>query len=144
MTPRNYEAGSHIESVCGKCKEKTNHLVIAMVGDEVAKVQCNICGSMHKHRPPVAARAASSGAPKKSRAAGAPSRVSASVRKYQDAVAEAAGGRKLSYSIESGYREGDLLQHPTFGLGVVQKLTRPNKMDVLFEDGVKLLRCKLG
>ncbi len=127
MTPKSYEAGSHIESVCG---------------DVVAKVQCNICGSLHKHRSPVSAKAAKKTSTRATGTAAKAPRQSATVRKYKEAIDEA-GGTAIPYSIDRGFRLGDLLQHPTFGLGVVQKVTKPNKVDVLFEAGIKLLRCKL-
>ena len=39
------------------------------------------------------------------------------------------------------FAENALVLHPTFGLGVVAKTIRPDKMEVVFEAGVKLLRC---
>jgi hypothetical protein len=47
----------------------------------------------------------------------------------------------LPYDMNGTYRVKNLLQHPVFGLGVVQLLLPPNKMDVLFRDGKKRLRC---
>ncbi len=35
------------------------------------------------------------------------------------------------------------IQHPSFGLGLVLNCIRPNKMEVQFQSGIKLLRCKL-
>ncbi len=36
---------------------------------------------------------------------------------------------------------GEYLGHPLFGLGTVTGLVPPDKMDVLFEAGVKRLLC---
>ncbi len=35
-----------------------------------------------------------------------------------------------------------LILHPVFGLGVVKAVIVPNKMQILFKDGIKLLRCQ--
>ena len=34
-----------------------------------------------------------------------------------------------------------LVEHPVFGVGAVVELFPPDKMDVLFREGVKRLRC---
>jgi hypothetical protein len=36
----------------------------------------------------------------------------------------------------------NLIKHPTFGIGIVKAVIVPNKMQVLFQDGIKLLRCQ--
>jgi hypothetical protein len=41
-------------------------------------------------------------------------------------------------------RSGMLIQHPSFGLGQVLSTIKPNKMEVRFAGGVKLLRCTLA
>ena len=46
------------------------------------------------------------------------------------------------YSMQSSYAVRDLIDHPKFGMGVVQRLIDPNKMDVIFQDGLKRLRCE--
>jgi len=43
------------------------------------------------------------------------------------------------YKISDTYREGALLTHPTFGLGVVSKVISPRKMEVIFESSKKLM-----
>jgi hypothetical protein len=43
------------------------------------------------------------------------------------------------YKFSDAYREGELLLHPVFGLGVVIKLVTPVKMEVIFETSKKLM-----
>jgi hypothetical protein len=50
--------------------------------------------------------------------------------------------RAIAYSMNGKFRVDDLVDHPVFGFGVVKLIVPPNKMQVLFEDGVKLLRCQ--
>ena len=45
--------------------------------------------------------------------------------------------------MQTVFRTGDFIQHPTFGLGQVVNTIAPNKMDIQFEDGIKMLRCRL-
>jgi hypothetical protein len=43
------------------------------------------------------------------------------------------------YKLSDSYREGALLLHPTFGIGVVTKIISPRKMEVIFESSKKLM-----
>ena len=43
------------------------------------------------------------------------------------------------YSLADSYREGALIRHSQFGLGVVSKVISPRKMEVIFEDSKKLM-----
>ncbi len=53
-------------------------------------------------------------------------------------VAEQAGTKALSYNVSQRWDEGMWMDHPTFGLGKVQKRLG-RKVDVLFRDGLKTL-----
>jgi hypothetical protein len=48
------------------------------------------------------------------------------------------------YKISDNYREGALLVHPTFGIGVVAKLISPRKMEVIFENSKKLMAMSIA
>ena len=54
MQSTTLSAGDPIEARCTKCRKNTNHIVVAMVEDVPAKVQCNTCSGQHKFRPPTA------------------------------------------------------------------------------------------
>ncbi|MDA8307009.1 MAG: hypothetical protein M0Z81_09300 [Deltaproteobacteria bacterium] len=43
------------------------------------------------------------------------------------------------YSLADSYKEGALLLHPSFGLGVVTKVISSRKMEVIFETSKKLM-----
>lgn len=43
------------------------------------------------------------------------------------------------YKLADTYREGALIMHATFGLGVVSKVISPRKMEVIFESSKKLM-----
>jgi hypothetical protein len=44
--------------------------------------------------------------------------------------------------MDGNYRTKALVNHSHFGLGVVTSLAGSRKMEVLFEEGKKLLRCQ--
>jgi hypothetical protein len=48
----------------------------------------------------------------------------------------------IAYQMDGSYRTKALLKHAHFGLGLVTRLAGPHKIEVLFEDGKKLLRCQ--
>ena len=52
MSAKQLSAGDYIASRCSKCKDTTNHTIVAMVEGKVVRVQCNICNSVHNHRSP--------------------------------------------------------------------------------------------
>ncbi len=138
-------AGDIIETNCTKCKALTNHTIVAMIGELIVKVECNVCHGSHKYHPPKEAKAAA--APRATRSVTGVTR-----RVKKDPVAEAIAEwdelqssfdpeRARPYDMNGVYRVKNLVSHSTFGLGVVQKVLPPNKIEVLFQDGRKLLRC---
>jgi hypothetical protein len=50
--------------------------------------------------------------------------------------------KALNYSMDGVYCVRNLIKHPLFGLGVVQRSIGDHKIEVLFEEGKKIMRCK--
>jgi hypothetical protein len=48
------------------------------------------------------------------------------------------------YKISDNYREGALLMHASFGIGVVTKIISPRKMEVIFESSKKLMAMNIA
>lgn len=44
-----------------------------------------------------------------------------------------------AYTLDGLYAEGEKLDHHSFGLGMVKRLIFPDKMEVLFEDEMKVM-----
>lgn len=124
--------GHNIESYCGKCKASRDHTVMTMVGETVAKVRCKMCGSMHKFRDPLVIPKA-----RKPRVIN-PEKEAATAMLYWEASLAEAKGKERDYSMTSKYRIGDIVNHVTFGKGVVLKLYT-NKCDMLFKDRERLM-----
>lgn len=161
MSENQIQAGSSVESLCKKCKTVTDHHVVAMLGDKIAKVECKVCRARHSYASPKAeakaqaaprVRSGATGTVKDAPQAAAPK--AASPRKptaaaSRQAQAQAEQWEKLvgscpsplSYGMDRTFRSGDVIDHPVFGAGYVQKLMKPNTIEVMFKDAVRNLRC---
>ncbi|WP_243371336.1 hypothetical protein [Geotalea sp. SG265] len=146
MTGRVLAAGSEIDSMCTRCKAVYNHTIIAMVGGRVARVKCNTCGSEHNHRPEkpkeeTRVRRTTSGVaqaprPKLRKDAGDMDR-----EEWERLFHTKDTGKAISYDMNGSFKVDDLVDHPVFGFGVVCS-RQQGKIEVLFNVGRKLLRCK--
>lgn len=123
--------GADIESICTKCGDVW-HVVVAKVGERIAKVQCKQCQSFHRYKPPggPAAKVKGAAAPRARRAPAPPPPPS---------VAPDLSRAVRRYGVSEAYMTGDRIQHPSFGLGVVQGSPGPGKMDVAFPGGNRIL-----
>ena len=151
MTTRKLSAGDIIESRCTKCREVLNHRIVAMVEEKVVRVECNTCLGVHNYYPPPPVKEAKvpkTAAASKSRSASATPRVSkkdpTEVEREEWASLHPTFDyeKALAYDMNSRYLVKRLILHPVFGAGVVKTVIVPNKMQVLFKDGIKLLRCQ--
>lgn len=161
MSENQIQAGSSVESLCKKCKTVTDHHVVAMLGDKIAKVECKVCHARHSYTSPKAeakapaasrVRSAATGIVKETPQAAAPK--AASPRKSNAAASRQAQAQAeqweklvgpclapLAYNMERTFRVGDVIDHPVFGPGYVQKLMKPNTIEVMFKDASRNLRC---
>lgn len=123
--------GSEIYSYCGKCKEPTTHVVLNMLDEEsMGKLQCPVCKAKHNYRDPekVAAKLAAAAA-----------KIQPTPEEIWKAAMEKSGGNCRAYAMTEAFVAGEVIEHPTFGKGVVDVLIDNNKINTIFEDGVKLL-----
>lgn len=150
MNNRKLSAGDIIDARCTKCRDILNHRIVAMVGDKVVRVECNTCGGVHNYYPPPTVKAVKTPGGSAIAKKTAPSSPRAPKRDPQQSDrdewlslrANMRIDRAIVYSMTGKFRADDLVDHPVFGLGVVKQIVPPNKMQVLFEDGIKLLRCQ--
>jgi hypothetical protein len=146
MNTKKLSAGDIIESRCTKCREILNHRIVAMVGEKVVRVECNTCGGTHNYYPPPVAktpRTAGTAPAKKAAAPRTPKKDPGSVERdeWNSLRPSMNYDKAISYNMNAAFKKGDLINHPVFGYGFVKLVIIPNKMQVLFEDGIKLLRC---
>lgn len=138
-------AGDQIDSGCLKCKDVTNHTIVALVGEKIAKVQCNVCGGRHNYRSPQPAAAIKKSGVKK---AAGKSSSSLAVRRAADNFTKILKGQgvdgAIPYATTTIFSKDDLINHPTFGLGVVTATIPPNKIELTFNEGPRILICQLA
>jgi hypothetical protein len=99
-------------------------------------IKCRRCGAVHRHHaspptPPLKAR-------RSSKAAAA----LAHEVTYERLLAVTSGRKSRPYSVSGIFRPNDVIEHPTFGLGVVTHLIAGDKIQVVFKNGGKLLVCR--
>lgn len=116
-----------------------------MAEEKIVKVECNVCGARHKYRPPKIEK------PKavKKKAAAAkktPKRPMSEIKAeaHFEGIME---GLDLStaepYSMTKTFKENDLIDHSRFGMGLITSTIQPNKIEVTFKVGNKVLISKL-
>ena len=132
--------GEDIEDICTRCGD-TWHVVMAKMGDRVAKVVCKLCGSQHNYRGEKnvpAATSAGTGSwgrtrrrrPGRGQVAPAPTMADFDPSKPP-----------RGYSPKDVYLPGERVIHATFGVGVVAAMPGPGKVDVQFPAGARTLAC---
>ena len=126
--------GDPIQARCTKCKENTASTVVSIADNAPEKVQCGVCSRKHKYRPPIAA--------KKTAAKRTPIKKETDRKQWASLLANADSAEATEYSMSASYKLKTVVNHPVFGLGVVQNLAGPQKVEILFESGIKTMRCK--
>ena len=128
---------------CTSCKMDLNHVIVAMKGDRIAKVQCLTCKKEHVYRAPKGATEpnAKVSKPKKEKVESDDSQSSSnSIEAEWEKLMSAHREIPVKpYSMKGLFGLGDKLNHPTFGDGIVGKLIYPNKLEVIFRTDVKIL-----
>jgi hypothetical protein len=123
-------AGKNIDSYCGKCKKGRDHTIMTMDGEAIGKVRCQDCGSMHKFSDPLAEKV------RKPRAKGTGE--AAKVELAWASGLAGAKGKERDYDMASKYRIGEVVNHLTFGKGIVMNL-HSHKCNMLFKDRERLM-----
>jgi hypothetical protein len=128
------EVGSDIEAYCPKCRGDTTHVVISKYEEEIRKVQCNPCGDVHSYRKP---RGDGDEEPLEPLAV----KRRAQIKKptFEEYMAQARTNTPRPYGFRETYSQGDVVNHPKFGLGYVSELLSDDKLEVTFKDGRRIL-----
>jgi hypothetical protein len=106
-----------------------------MDGEVVRRVTCSMCGSTHNYKvKPAAAEISASGDP-------APAKRKTGSRRAKEANAFSIDPKRpvKSYDMNNIFAAGDVISHPKFGLGAVETALPPNKIEVRFQEGKKML-----
>lgn len=137
--PNAIRTGGEIDAFCGKCELNLAHTIIAMVGPKVVKVKCNTCGSDHQYRgqQPLV-KATSFAAPKKSSGAAKTPKAAVVTVSWDDQFKGKDLTKAKKYSPRETFVVDEVVDHPTFGLGLVRSV-RGDKIEVGFKQEDKVL-----
>ena len=132
--------GEDIEALCGRCGQVW-HVVMAKMGDRIAKVVCKRCGGHHRYRTesddanvdvpsgdgrrPAMAR----------RMVRPPAPPPVAIPPFDP------DKPPRPYAARDSYGPGERVSHPSFGVGVVTGSPGPGKVEIAFPAGIRVLAC---
>jgi hypothetical protein len=129
--------GADVEALCSKCGDVW-HVVVAMVGTKIAKVQCKQCSGYHRYKSPHGATAEAK-LPSNKRPPKEPKAPKSPVERFEKpAVAADLSKPARTYRASEKFEVGDRVDHPTFGQGVIE-ISEPGKITVFFATGRRVL-----
>lgn len=127
--------GKEVLSYCNKCKLTLAHIIVTMKSDtSIGKVQCKTCSGTHAYKDPSNVKASKTKGGKKAKKSAADSISDI----WMDAVASSST-KSQKYSIKTKFELGDIIDHPKFGPGVIDKLIDADKIQVIFRHDIKTL-----
>jgi hypothetical protein len=126
-----HRVGGDIDAFCTRCKMELGHTILAMVGTKPVRVRCNTCQGEHAYRGPPE-RKKGTWVPAAERSA------KPAVTSWEALLREKDISRARPYSAKDRYSTDEVLQHPVFGIGLVQEV-RGDKISVAFKADVKTL-----
>jgi hypothetical protein len=129
--PIAHRVAGEVDAFCTRCKLTLAHTIVAMVGSKIARVRCNTCGGEH------AFRSAADAASRATRSSPTPAR-QRTILSFADRIAHSNPAEATPYNPKLTYALDQLINHPTFGLGIVTAL-RQDKVDVAFKAAEKTL-----
>jgi hypothetical protein len=130
------QLAQEIIAYCVNCNKSLAHTITAVENGRVLSVVCGSCKEEHPFNNPIESKAA----PKKRSRKKAQPKSAQQISDDWKVEMERVGGLSATvYTMGGDYSEGEKLDHHAFGMGLIQKLIHPNKMEVLFESGQKML-----
>lgn len=134
MQSTSFSVGDPIEGRCTKCRKNTSHIIITLAEEAPGKVECQTCSRQHKYRPPTV--------PKKAAVRKTAKPKDADRKEWEALRADMENSTAKAYSMTDTYKINTLIDHPSFGLGIVQRIIGSQKVEILFEEGRKTMRCQ--
>ena len=130
------QVSEDIVAYCTSCKLDLAHVIVALDGKKVKKVLCKTCDKEHVYKAPKKGKAP----PKKRKTTAKAKKITISpLEEWETAMKQAKDAPIIVYAQDGSFKEGEKLDHSSFGKGLITKLIHPNKMEVIFEDGTKFM-----
>ncbi len=135
---RRFKVGGNCDCWCTKCKLVLEHVIIALVEAEPKRVECTTCKSQHNYKLEPGRKAAKASG---KRATGTKKVAPKRGRKvnWTALISERDLSQARNYMVSATFEQDELIDHSLFGVGVVLEAVPGNKIQVLFEQGAKLL-----
>ena len=136
------KVGGDILAYCSKCQGEFSHVVVSMVDKRPAKVQCKMCKGNHNFkrigdtRAKPVSRNSTSDAPRK--------KVVLAQDYWQEQMDLQKGKPLKPYSPKQTFQKGEVINHVSFGVGIVEEVKVDKKIVVIFRAGEKILVHSLG
>ena len=125
----------NVITMCTKCGMELNHVVVAHdTGGIVESVKCHTCGSEHKYRPD------KKKAPKKTSKKSISTQEVDLTKTFEKLAEKFKEKKPLPYSMSGSFKNDDVIDHKTFGMGIVISASS-DKMEVAFSGGPRILVC---
>jgi protein-arginine kinase activator protein McsA len=125
----------NVITMCTKCEMELNHVVVAHNEEGfVEKVKCYTCGTEHRYRSD------------KKRTTRKSSKKTLSTQEvdltqtFEELAQKFKNKKPLPYSMSGSFKNDDVIDHKTFGMGIVIKASY-DKMEVAFSDEPRILVC---
>ena len=136
--------GKDVEAYCGKCKADTWHVVTVVKNGKLNKVICKICNATHVYKAPESAGTpAKTAATTTRRRATGTTRTGRGKKDWGTLVGQIEDRHVIDYAISGEFSSTPAIRHKNFGVGVITKVHHRNKIEVIFQDGTKILAQNL-
>jgi hypothetical protein len=140
--------GEEIICYCSSCKLDLRHVIVAHKSGNsgpISKVRCNTCKKIHAYRnnPAHVASASTATRTRKESAPREKVQVIPIEVEWREQLRSNEGKASVGYAPTKEFKVGDIIDHPTFGCGIVRAMKDANKFEVLFQRDVKTLVHKL-
>jgi hypothetical protein len=132
--------GKEILSYCNKCKLTLAHIIVTMKTlTEADKVMCKTCKGSHNYKDPSAAKTKTAKIAKPKSLLSRPKSNAIPIAELWATAMNKTNRPSKEYTIKGIFEVGDIVAHPSFGPGVVEKVFDSNKIEVLFRDDYRTL-----
>jgi hypothetical protein len=134
------QVSEDIVAYCTSCKLDLAHVIVALDGEKVKKVLCKTCDKEHVYKAPKKGKVPPKKKKTKAKAKAKPKKITISpLEEWETAMEQAKDAPISVYAQDGSFKEGEKVDHSSFGKGLITKLIHPNKMEVIFEDGTKFM-----
>jgi ribosomal protein L44E len=132
--------GKDIEAYCGKCKIDTWHTVTAVKNGKMTKVMCKTCMAYHAYKAPEGAEKVKvATATSRRRTSTTPRTPRTKKKDWGTLVGQIEDQQVADYALSGEFSKSPAIRHKNFGVGVITKVLTKNKIEVLFQEGTKIL-----